>query len=112
MDVFILRRYEHMLEAWVSVLHETTNSFPDEFISKSAIQVKAKAYFNEAENLHQEIGLFSGKFPSRDKFHRSKIRKNGKALGSLPEQFSSHSCILPWVVRGCIVPPSINVAYN
>ena len=31
-----------MLEAWVSVLHETTNSFPDEFISKSAIQVSAK----------------------------------------------------------------------
>ena len=37
--VFVHCRYEHMLEAWVSVLHETTNSFPDEFISKSAIQV-------------------------------------------------------------------------
>ena len=34
-----LNRYEHMLEAWVSVLHESTNSFPEEFISKSAIQV-------------------------------------------------------------------------
>jgi hypothetical protein len=31
--------YEHMLEAWVSVLHESSNSFPDIFISKSAVQI-------------------------------------------------------------------------
>ncbi len=31
--------YEHMLEAWVGVLHESSHAFPDEFISSSAIQI-------------------------------------------------------------------------
>ena len=50
-------RYEHMLEAWVSVLHETTNSFPDEFISKSAIQVGVPTNSILSDKMPRRVGF-------------------------------------------------------
>ena len=52
-----------MLEAWVSVLHETTNSFPDEFISKSAIQVSEKLIvmsFITTAYKHEALSMLPG----------------------------------------------------